>query len=140
MGFSLDSIKDPALRDRLAASSSTVAPTPSKRLRQKSGDGMNNWEREWLGVLRARPGHRTDHREVSLPLANGLRYKLDFLTFRDLPDSGVPIKWLEGFEVKGFARSTGIAKLKMAATLYPWIKFYLVYKKNGVWQTEAVQP
>lgn len=145
MGYSLDKINDPALRAKLAASlvDTHISPKPTlkpgKRMRQKSGDGMNGWEREWLMLLRARPGHRTDHREASLPLANGLRYKLDFLTSRDDIDPADPYV-IEGFEVKGFARSTGIAKLKMAATLYPWIKFYLVYKRDGAWQTEDVKP
>jgi hypothetical protein len=106
-----------------------------KRIRQRQGDGMNKWEREFRDYIA--PQFENIHREVSLPLANGLRYKLDFLCVDKL---GVVM----GYEVKGFARSTGIAKLKMAASVYPWIKFVLVTKqgkmKGGGWDKEAVMP
>ena len=107
-------------------------------IRQRKGDGMNKWEREFLAVIMAlKIESQTVHREVSLPLANGLRYRVDFLvgcrTFDDKSH-------VFAYEVKGLRRSTGIAKLKMAATLYPWITFYLVTRENGVWQYTKVQP
>jgi hypothetical protein len=110
-----------------------AAPVAPKRIRQHAGDSMNTWEREW----RACVAHCYEHiyREVSLPLANGLRYKVDFLCVDTMGA-------VYGYEVKGFARSTGIAKLKMAATLYPWIKFVLVSKRTkregGGWNKEEV--
>lgn len=110
-----------------------VAPA-AKRIRQRTtGDGMNKWEREFGAHLALH--WENVHREVSLPLANGLRYKVDFLCA-----DGV---FVAGFEVKGFARSTGIAKLKMAARLYPWVRFHLATKRKdlpGGWALEEVFP
>lgn len=107
-----------------------VAQEPArKRIRQRQGDGMNNWERAFRAHIA--PFFEHVHREVSLPLANGLRYKLDFLC---VDKFGVVI----GYEVKGRALPTGIAKVKMAATLYPWIKFKLATKTRTGWDTEEV--
>jgi hypothetical protein len=108
------------------------APIQKKRIRQCQGDGMNKWEREWRD--RIAPFYEHIHREVSLPLANGLRYKVDFLC---VDQFGAVF----GHEVKGIARATGIAKLKMAAALYPWIAFRLVTKRGqgrDDWDVEDV--
>lgn len=108
------------------------------RIRQRKGDGMNHWEREYLAILDIQWSHI--HREVALPLANGLRYKLDFLCV-STKEKEIEVV---GYEVKGFARSTGIAKLKMAARLYPWIVFFLATKRKkrdgGGWAEERVWP
>lgn len=116
--------------------------TTQKRIRQRQGDGMNKWEREYaerLARLCTRGASRI-HREVSLPLANGLRYKVDFLCAFVADDGAIAV---EGHEVKGFARSTGIAKLKMAASVYPWIKFFLATRNKNApsgWNIERVLP
>lgn len=114
------------------------ATVEKARIRQHKGDGMNRWEREYLAVLDVQWSHI--HREVSLPLANGLRYKVDFLCV----STKQPALEVVGYEVKGRARSTGIAKLKMAASLYPWIVFFLVTKRRkkdgGGWTEERVLP
>ena len=113
------------------------AKPAKKRVQQHAGDGMNGWERAYRAeLIMTFPGW-TCHREVSLPLANGLRYKVDFLV-------GKPGATPLGFEVKGQARAAGIAKLKMAATLYPWITFKLVTKKRkkdgGGWDVQNILP
>jgi len=102
-------------------------------IRQRKGDGMNKWEREFYQILTSL--NQNVHREVSLPLANGLRYKVDFIVGGKRLDGGSNVL---GYEVKGFRRSTGIAKLKMAAALYTWITFYLVTREKGVWQYQEV--
>lgn len=102
------------------------------RIRQNSGDGMNKTERRYDGILRASWDYV--YREPSLPLANGLKYKLDFLV---VGNGGR----IEGHEVKGRAFAAGIVKVKMAARLFPWIKFFLVTaKKGGEWQIDPVLP
>ena len=116
-------------------------PVPVRpRLRQNQGDGMNKTERAFLGYLQAAfdPKLATIHREVSLPLANGCRYKLDFLVGdRVVPSQGCLT--VHGFEVKGFARDDAIVKLTVAARVYPWITFTLVSKrKGGGWDFEGV--
>ncbi len=102
-----------------------------RRIRQHQGDGMNKWEREWRE--RITPFYEHIHREVSLPLANGLRFKIDFLC---VDRFGAVF----GHEVKGRCLPAGIAKLKMAATLYPWITFRMAGKVDGEWVTEDVKP
>ncbi len=103
----------------------------AKRIRQHQGDGMNKWEREWRE--RITPFYEHIHREVSLPLANGLRFKIDFLC---VDRFGAVF----GHEVKGRCLPAGIAKLKMAATIYPWISFRMAGKVDGEWVTEDVKP
>lgn len=126
----------PAPRAGGTPASTSTSPDP-KRIRQRAGDGMNAWEREYRAALLADFPGSSIHREVALPLANGLSYKVDFLV-------GRPERAPLGYEVKGLARAAGIAKLKMAATVYPWIQFYLVTKKRkrdgGGWAVERVLP
>jgi hypothetical protein len=98
---------------------------------------MNQWERQYFGQLLGTWPYV--YREVAFPLANGLRYKVDFLCARTA--NGLEV---EAHEVKGRALPAGIAKIKMAATLYPWIKFKLVTKRRaregGGWSIEPVLP
>lgn len=122
-----------------------VVPTPSPRakgaakpIRQRQGgDGCNRWEREFWAKLAADFPTASIHREVALPLANGLRYKVDFI----VGSAHGPTRPL-AYEVKGQKRASGIAKLKMAATLYPWITFHIATKprKGGAWQIDQVFP
>jgi hypothetical protein len=101
-----------------------------KRIRQTRGDGMNNTERRYY--LRLVTEWDYVYREPALPLANGVKYKLDFLV---VGQGGK----IEGHEVKGRAFATGIVKVKMAARLFPWISFRLVTeKKGGGWDVEEV--
>jgi len=44
------------------------------------------------------------------------------------------------YEVKGFMRDDAAVKLKVAASLYPWIKFHLVTRKKGEWIIQEVLP
>lgn len=123
----------------------TPAASAPKRIRQHQGDGMNKWEREYLAVITANNPASSIHREVSLPLANGLRYKLDFLVATDATNGHEDrVSCVIGYEVKGHRRPTGIAKVKMAARLFPWIAFKLVTKqgkrRGGGWDIEPVLP
>lgn len=126
--------------ESLLAETATVR---KKRIRQKCGDGMNKTERAFLAYLQAHYGTAcTIHREVSLPLANGVRYKVDFMT--GMPNKDDDSAIVRAYEVKGYARDDAIVKLKVAATLYPWIRFLLVTKlKSGSevgWSFESVKP
>ena len=144
--FSLDDLK-PAQRAEVVAQLSNVKhpttiaveradiPAPaSKPIRQRKGDGFNKWEREFLGELQQRHVGSHIHREVALPLANGTAYKVDFLVAK-----GFSAEVL-AYEVKGRRLSTGIVKLKVAASLYPWIKFHLVTREAGEWRDTEVLP
>jgi len=121
------------------------APPPKPTIRQRSGDGMNKWERAFLAKLRADFPDASIHREPTLPLANGTGYKVDFVVARhwagrDEHGEQFVSSIVLAYEVKGFARSTGIVKLKVAAALYPWISFKLVTQNGGAWNVQDVRP
>lgn len=109
-------------------------PTPKKRLRQDT-KGLNKTEAEFLLWLR---NHYDPvvvlSQAVTLRLGNGVRYTPDFV----VPVPRVPVDGkhveLAAYETKGFMRDDANVKLKVAASLYPFIKFHLVSKrtkKNG---------
>lgn len=108
-------------------------------IRQQQGDGMNKTERAFLSYLKAEYPESHIHREVSLPLANGVRYKVDFLRADVDPVDGTGVF---AYEVKGFMRDDAAVKLKVAAALYPWITFFLVSRKSqkSTWEIQRVQP
>jgi hypothetical protein len=118
--------------------------TPPKlrpTIRQRT-QGMNKTEARFLEWLRDDNPTASIHHEVALPLANGVRYKVDFL----VADPCLQIYkhahcLVSAYEVKGFARDDAIVKLKVAARVYPWIRFYLVREREGYdgpWQFEEV--
>ena len=113
---------------------------PSKpMIRQQQGDGMNKTERAFLAWLKEEIPNVRIHREISLPLANGCRYKVDFVTASPSIE-GVGY-FLQGWEVKGFMRDDAAVKLKVAASAYPWISFNLVSRKSqkSAWEIQRVQ-
>ncbi len=122
------------------------AHKPAKRLRQKDGDGLNKLERrfkEWHEAnFRSRP---LLVQAITLRIANGCRYSPDFVTVveRALPLDTNPAFQLFAYEVKGpHAWDDAIVKLKVAASLYPFIGFTLVSwdKTASVWRMETVKP
>ena len=60
---------------------------------------------------------------------NETSYKPDFLVIKDV---------FEIHEVKGFWRDDARIKLKMAAQMFPWFKFFAVTKKKGLWVWERI--
>lgn len=125
----------PALAKALDPSQCEIA---KPRIRQHKGDGMNKWEREYSATLKLRCTHV--YREVSLPIANGSVFKIDFLCATVEGDR----LFVSGYEVKGRALPAGIVKLKVAASLYPWIQFVMVTKRKkregGGWSEERILP
>jgi hypothetical protein len=101
------------------------------RIRQNSA-GLNKTEAAYLQKLKA-DGWKHIYREPGLPLANGVKYNVDFLVVNEAGR-------VEGHEVKGRAFSTGIVKLKVAASLFPWIGFKLITKRGSGWAIEEVMP
>lgn len=65
--------------------------------------------------------------KVKLRLAEKTFYTPDFLIVR--PDH------LEVVEVKGFLEDDAAVKFKVAADLYPWIKWRMIRWKNKQWET-----
>lgn len=120
------------------------AQPAKKRLRQDT-KGLNKTEAAFLLWLR---NHYDPvvvlSQAVTLRLGNGVRYTPDFI----VPVPRVPVDGkhveLAAYETKGFLREDANVKLKVAATLYPWIRFHLVTKqtkkRGGGWDIETVLP
>lgn len=111
-----------------------------KRIRQSSKPLLNKLETEWFAVLNAQfpnfPRPRAQAKRYRL--GNGIWYKPDF-SASSWPGDG-PAKetcW----EVKGpHAFRGGLENLKVAAGLYPEIRWILVWKEKGRWQQQNVLP
>ena len=112
-----------------------VEDAPKKRLRQ-SASGLNKTEAAYLEVLKEdHPGAAVLSQSITLRLANGVRYTPDFVV------AGGDVAGVCAHEVKGFMRDDAAVKLKVAASLYPWIRFFLVSRaKGGMWHVQEVLP
>lgn len=116
-------------------------PLPAtKRLRQNAS-GLNKTEAAFFVHLsNTFLAGRVLTQCVTLKLANGVRYTPDFTVTRDATNGhSEPVTAVSAYEVKGFMRDDAAVKLKVAASLYPWIKFHLVSKrKGGGWDVQEV--
>lgn len=99
--------------------------------------GLNKTEREYWEHLKQRLA--LDHQItwigvqcITLKLAFDTRYTADFWTF----EGGQIV----AREVKGFWRDDAKVKIKVAARLFPWIKFVVVKKLQYSWSEEEVKP
>jgi len=129
----------PTVKDSLIARHAVTKE--GKRLRQDT-KGPNKLEREFEAWLREE-WKVTDpwfHAQgLTLLIANGVRYTPDMVVvFAD--GSGTCGVW--AYETKGFMRDDAAVKIKVAACVYPWIKFHLVTKRKkrdgGGWAIEEV--
>lgn len=114
----------------------TFLPPPKKRLRQSSRE-LNKTETAFGEYLRRICGQDvTIHSQaITVRLANGLRYTPDYVVVAG-PKVTV-------YEVKGpYAREDSIVKLKVAASVYPWMDFMLAWRQSRTsdWQFQTVLP
>lgn len=110
----------------------------TKRIRQSAKPLMNRLEQEYYERLKQNISLDLIHcQAITLKLANGLRYTPDFFVFQDERiDSRT-----NAYEVKGkWVDGDSFPKLKMAAAVYKEVKFYLVWKQDGVWTEQIVLP
>lgn len=81
---------------------------------------------------------------ITLKLGNGVRYTPDFTAWSEEDPSPARMGWLQCYEVKGFMRDDAAVKIKVAAALFPFFRFYLVKQKTkkqgGGWSIERVLP
>lgn len=111
------------------------APRGTPRVRQNA-QGLNKTEqafKDYLCAARLNPLTQA----ITLKLGNGVRYTPDFVTVEEM--SFPPIC---AYEVKGFMRDDAAVKLKVAASAYPWIKFFLACrnKQSGGWNITPILP
>ena len=96
---------------------------------------MNKTEAAYALLLRARQLNGEilwySFEAVTLVLAVRTRYTPDFVVWTA---GGA----LEAHEVKGFWRDDARVKFKVAAGLFPWLKFVAVRKHKGAWTREVL--
>jgi hypothetical protein len=107
---------------------------PAKRIRQDQKPIMNRLEQEYFEHLREYfPSWFIAVQAMRFRLGNGIWYKPDFVMF----DPNV----LTAYEVKGpHAFRGGFENLKVAASLYRHIQWFLVWKDCGEWKVQEVLP
>ncbi len=118
----------------------TPAPTKA-RLRQKKAL-LNKTETAFLAWITDQGGENYGpilSQALTLRIANGCRYTPDFIRIWKYDvNSEITAYSILAYEVKGFMRDDAAVKLKVAASIYPWIKFHLVTKKKGSWLIQEI--
>lgn len=108
-------------------------PTTNLAMRPTTDEAkLNKMERQWLEVLRGRSFDWIGIQPFGLKLADNCRYHPDFVTLAN--------GQLTAFETKGFMRDDALVKLKMAARLFPFIRFVLVTREKQNWVEKEVRP
>ena len=114
-----------------------AAPAAPKGARQREAAkrGPNKWESEYAEILEG--GKRAGvflwygFEALTLRLADRTTYRPDFIVV--MADGSV-----EAIEIKGFPRDDAIVKYKVAAEMFPWIKFRMMRKRpvkaGGGWE------
>lgn len=126
-----------------------TTPKPSKRLKQRSAPVMNKLEQEFYERHRDQYPFNPPMRPqaIRFSLGNGVSFTPDFFSFmwpyRVLKDGNL----VEGpdmptaCEVKGkHAWDDAIVKLKVAARIYPEIRWFLVWKDATGWNHQLILP
>lgn len=98
---------------------------------------LNKTERDFLEHLRLiRPLSWFGIQCITLKLADDCRYTCDFW-------ERTPSGLLYAYEVKGFWRDDAKVKIKVAARMFPWIRFVVVKRGPNAlvpWLMETVKP
>jgi hypothetical protein len=104
-----------------------------KRIRQSSKPLMNKLETRFYNeFLLSRYEKKDVHiQAITVKLANGLRYTVDFFCLNGLSAWEVKGPWVDG---------DSFPKLKMAAAKYPEVKWNLVWHTKNGWQRQEVKP
>ena len=97
---------------------------------------ISDLERRWGEKLHQAYPNAQIYPQFPLSLGTGCNYYVDFLIV-----TRTSMAWtIRADEVKGWRRETGLAKLKIAARIYPWIRFYLVTRGPAGWIERLVEP
>ena len=108
-----------------------------KRIRQDPKPLMNGLETEFHERLKGCDGYKAEWtfaQALRFRLGNGIWYKPDFVI--NAPGSN-----LVAYEVKGpHSFRGGFENLKIAASTYPAIMWFLVWKENNEWKQQTVLP
>lgn len=135
-------IGEPALRKSglLEGGNATILPLQaflkSTRLRQSTKPLMNKLETDFFEMMkRKHPGWKLHPQAITLRIGNGIRIKPDFFAITPLGMTcwETKGKWVDG---------DSFGKLKMAATTYPEITFWLAWRegRTGSWEMQRILP
>lgn len=94
---------------------------------------LNKTERLYLEYLRSLNPKWLGIQNITLKLGDDCRYTPDFFAIDNL---GV----LHAREVKGFFRDDAKVKIKVAARVFPWIRFTVAVRKNKSWEHTEIRP
>lgn len=109
------------------------APEQLKQACSTDEAKLNKTEREFFVQLRRlHPGCRIGVQDLTFKLAHDCRYTPDFTLW---DDDGRLTVW----EVKGFWRDDAKVKIKVAARLFPHVRFIVVRKAAHSWGAEGVK-
>ena len=126
-----------------------VFAAEGKRIRQGAKPLLNKLETEFYESLKHyHPGATIWKQALRWKLGNGIWYKPDFVAFtafypEGYPKTMPPVKQIKltAWEVKGpHAFRGGFENLKVAASLYPEVRWVLVWKEDGAWKQQEVLP
>jgi len=108
----------------------------AKRLRQDSKPLLNELEKRFQARLqRCFPDYHIRAQAKRYRLANGIWYKPDFTAL--LKNEGREFAW----EVKGpHAFRGGFENLKVAASTYPEISWWLAWEEGAGWRQQEILP
>lgn len=114
----------------------------AKRIRQESKPLVNKLEGDWLSVLSAQhPDKSIRPQAKRYKLANGAWYKPDFTCSNFMVGNG---EMETAWECKGPSCMKNVARglltVKFAASQWPEVAFFLVWKERGQWKQQRVLP
>jgi hypothetical protein len=109
-------------------------PGAIERIRQQK-KLLNKLETEFYHLLQKQPGD-IHAQALRFMLGNGIWYKPDFVVI--VP---IPVDAVVAYEVKGpKSWRGGFENLKVAANMFRWITWKLVWKENASWNQQTVLP
>ena len=105
----------------------TIAPTTDVAK-------LNKTEREFYGYLRSDTLHQwVGVQCLTFKLGDDTRYTPDFITISVAGD-------MIAHEVKGFWRDDAKVKIKVAARMFPFVRFQVAMKVKGQWSQTPIKP
>ncbi len=111
----------------------TTSVHPAKRLRQSSKPLMNKLETEFYERIKDRSYRETYSQAMTFRLGNGVKYTPDIAV--------IGACGIDCYEIKGPKMwDDAVVKIKVAASTYPRIHWWIVWKKDGVWQEQEILP
>lgn len=108
-----------------------IPPSPKRAINKTE----TRYIQDWLAPMRAAGAiAQYDFEAIRLRLAPRTTYTPDFAVW--LPDGRLELHEIKG----GFAREDAMVKLKVAARLYPAVRFVLARWRRGEWLIREVSP